>query len=195
MHRLLLVGFTIISLATTASAQHNDHSSSPYAGFEDREIAALSQQDIADLETGAGWGLALPAELNGVPGPTHLLELSSELSLSDTQVQALTELRDVMRTEAIEWGQAFIEAERELNDAFVSSVPTLQELQRLVQSAADARSRLRTAHLSAHLTTIQIVSDSQVQLYNRLRGYNDDPCASVPVGHNEAMWRRHNGCD
>lgn len=195
MHRFLIVSLMIVGFATNATAQHGEHASSPYAGFEDRDIAALSEQDIADLEAGAGWGLALPAELNGVPGPTHLLELSDELDLNDAQIEALTELRDVMRTEAIEWGQAYIDAERDLNDAFVSSVPSPEELQRLVQSAADARSRLRTAHLSAHLTTVQIVSDSQVQLYNRLRGYEDDPCASVPEGHNEAMWRRHNGCD
>jgi len=187
MHRLLLVGFAIISLAATASAQHDEHSSSPYAGFEDRDIAALSEQDTADLEAGAGWGLALPAELNGLPGPTHLLELSSELDLTDAQIQALTALRDAMRIEAIQWGQTFIEAERNLNNAFLSSVPSTEELERLVQSAADARAGLRTAHLKAHLTTVQIVSERQVRLYNRLRGYEDDPCASVPEGHDEAM--------
>jgi Spy/CpxP family protein refolding chaperone len=191
MHRLSLAVLAIISFVTTAYAQH---ASSPYAGYENRYIAALSEQDIADLEAGAGWGLALPAELNGVPGPTHLLELSSELDLSETQIEALTELRDAMQTEAIQWGQAFIEAERSLNNAFVSSVPSPQELERLVQSAADARSQLRSAHLKAHLTTVQIVSEKQVQLYNRLRGYEDNPCASVPEGHDEAMWRRHNGC-
>jgi hypothetical protein len=55
---------------------------SPYAGMQMRLIKALSEQQIADLKAGRGMGLALPAELNGYPGPIHVLELSDELGLS-----------------------------------------------------------------------------------------------------------------
>ena len=44
-------------LASAASAQ------SPYAGMQSRPIKALSEQQIADLKTGRGMGLALTAEL------------------------------------------------------------------------------------------------------------------------------------
>jgi dienelactone hydrolase len=44
-----------------------------------RPIKAPSDQQIADLQAGRGMGLALPAELNGYPGPSHLLELSDKL--------------------------------------------------------------------------------------------------------------------
>ena len=44
---------------------------------------------IAELEAGSGWGLALPAELNGRPGPAHLLELKEALGLSPEQVAAI----------------------------------------------------------------------------------------------------------
>ena len=48
----------------------------PYAGLQARPVKALSDQQIADLRAGRGMGLALAAELNGYPGPMHVLELA-----------------------------------------------------------------------------------------------------------------------
>jgi hypothetical protein len=65
---------------------------SPYAGMQTRAIKALSDQQIADLRAGRGMGMALPAELNGYPGPAHVLELADKLELTPDQrasVQAL----------------------------------------------------------------------------------------------------------
>ena len=50
-------------------------SSRPYAGMQARAIKALSAEQIADLKAGRGLSLALAAELNGYPGPRHVLEL------------------------------------------------------------------------------------------------------------------------
>ena len=68
------------------------HGHSPYAGLEGREIKSLSEADLEDLRLGRGWGLALAAELNGVPGPAHLLELQAELGLDAGQVAAIEDL-------------------------------------------------------------------------------------------------------
>jgi len=54
----------------------------PYAGMQTRPIKALSEQQVADLGAGRGTGLALAAELNGYPGPSHVLELADKLDLS-----------------------------------------------------------------------------------------------------------------
>ena len=65
---------------------------SPYAGMQTRAVKALSDQQIADLRAGRGMGMALPAELNGYPGPAHVLELADKLELTPDQrasVQAL----------------------------------------------------------------------------------------------------------
>ena len=65
---------------------------SPYAGMPTRAIKALSDQQIADLRAGRCMGMALPAELNGYPGPAHVLELADKLELTPDQrasVQAL----------------------------------------------------------------------------------------------------------
>ena len=61
---------------------------SPYAGQESRRIKSLSEQDIAELRAGRGWGLAKAAELNGMPGPAHLLELRRlrKISVFDTKI-------------------------------------------------------------------------------------------------------------
>ena len=55
---------------------------SKYVGQEKREIKSLSESDIEELKNGGGWGLAKAAELNGVPGPVHLLEMKKEIGLN-----------------------------------------------------------------------------------------------------------------
>lgn len=57
----------VIAMPFGAIAQHQGHS--PYAGMEGREIKGLSAEDIEDLCAGRGSGIALAAELNGVPRP------------------------------------------------------------------------------------------------------------------------------
>ena len=74
--------------ATSVSAQI------PYAGMQTRPIKALSDQQIADLRAGRGMGLALAAELNGYPGPSHVLELADRLELSTDQRARVQRLFD-----------------------------------------------------------------------------------------------------
>jgi hypothetical protein len=66
----------------------------PYAGQQTRTIKALSDDDIATLRKGEGMGMAKAAELNGYPGPKHVLDLAQQLRLTDAQrdnVQAIFE--------------------------------------------------------------------------------------------------------
>src|SRR5215216_2241767 len=53
---------------------------SPYAGLQARPLKALSEAQIADLRAGRGMTLALAAELNGYPGPLHVIELADALA-------------------------------------------------------------------------------------------------------------------
>ncbi len=178
-----------------AFAQHDG--AAPYAGSQKREIASLSEQDLMALREGKGWGLALPAEVNGAPGPSHLLELSEELDLTTAQVSAITTIYDEMTAAAISAGEAFITAEKALNDAFKRGGLEEVELAKLAGEAGDARTKLRLIHLAAHLKTLPVLTDEQIAGYSRLRGYGDQkgkPCASVPEGHDPVMWRKHNGC-
>lgn len=181
--------------AAPAFAQdHNPAPAQPYAGFETRTIKGLSDDDIAQLRAGSGWGLALPAELNGKPGPAHLLELADPLALSPAQIAAIEAIHAEMKAEAIAAGAQLIDAERALSDAFAGDGLTHDSLAALLATAETARATLRLVHLSRHLDTTPLLTAEQIARYAELRGYTADPCASVPDGHDPDMWRMHNGC-
>lgn len=62
---------------------------SKYVGEEHRTIKSLSSDDINELKKGGGWGLAKVAELNGVPGPAHILEMEQKINLTHEQKKPL----------------------------------------------------------------------------------------------------------
>ncbi|WP_420332933.1 hypothetical protein [Roseibium sp.] len=191
------IAFAAAILPVTASGQDHAHGkgAAPYAGLQERQIKSLSESDIAELRRGGGWGLALPAELNGHPGPAHLLELKGELELTREQVATLTRSFLDMKSDAIAAGERLISAEAALSDAFAGKSPETRMLRELLADAAQARAELRYIHLSRHLSTLEILSQSQIDKYSVLRGYASDPCLLVPAGHDPDMWRRHNRCD
>src|SRR5919106_6903487 len=118
----LVVAF--VSVASAASAQTHQ----PYAGMQARPVKALSDQQIADLGAGRGMGLALAAELNGYPGPLHVLELADKLELSAEQRAAMQRLFDSMKAEAMPLGAKLIEQEAELDRQFATRTVTPESL-------------------------------------------------------------------
>ena len=197
MKPVLVAALLLIALSAAAQhAQHGRHgAASPYAREEVRVLESLSAEDIAELRRGGGWGLAKAAELNGVPGPAHLLELENEIALTAEQVTALEALFRDMQTRAIAEGERLIALEEALDEAFRTRTVTDEALRRMLGEIEASRNALRYTHLSAHLTTPPLLSEAQIARYNALRGYGADPCNAVPDGHDSAMWRRHNGCD
>ena len=147
------------------------HAHQPYAGQDARAISSLSPADIAQLERGAGWGLAKPAELNGYPGPLHVLELADDLALSDEQRQRVQAAFDAMNAKARELGAALIEAERSLDEAFRANGIDDATLAARLREAERARAALRRVHLTAHLEVTPLLSDEQKTKYASLRGY------------------------
>lgn len=141
-------------------------------------------------------GLALAAELNGVPGPAHVLELKEALDLDAAQIAAIEGIFANMQADAQEAGERFIAAEAAIEAAFRSGGMTPASLRGLIDTSAAARAELRFIHLSQHLEMPMLLTAEQIAQYNALRGYGDtNPCDAVPEGHDPAMWRRHNGCD
>ncbi|MFW6345481.1 MAG: Spy/CpxP family protein refolding chaperone [Halomonas sp.] len=198
MPALLLAVLLLAGPVLAQSTHHQGHS--PYAGFDEREIKSLSADDVDQLRRGAGWGLALPAELNGVPGPVHLLELRDEIPLVAEQVGEIEALHEAMRQAAIPAGERLIEAERAIEQAFAAGDLGAERLRDLLGEAEAARAELRFIHLSSHLETLSILDDEQVARYNALRGYTAseaevDPCDRVPEGHDPERYRRHMGCE
>jgi Spy/CpxP family protein refolding chaperone len=116
-------------------------------------------------------GLALAAELNGYPGPMHVLEMAGALDLSSQQRAKMQELFTAMKAEAIPLGERLIAQEGELDKAFASKTITAATLAASTEAIGATHSALRQAHLKYHLLTVEVLTPAQVQRYGELRGY------------------------
>ena len=114
--RATIAAVTFTACVATALAQNPR----PYTGLDQRAVKALSEQQIADLRAGRGMGLALPAELNGYPGPVHVLENADALDLNVDQRERTTALFEAMKAEAVPLGERLIEQETNLDRQFAS---------------------------------------------------------------------------
>ncbi len=166
---------------------------SPYAGQELRRIKSLSQEDIRGLLAGTGMpfgGMAKLAELNGYPGPRHVLDAydAGELELTREQYKQIKVLYEKMRSEAIELGKRIIAIEKELNDAFAQKTITKALLQQKVEESAELYGQLRFVHLKYHLSMMKILTPQQIARYNQLRGYTAHRShKDIPEGHDPEM--------
>ena len=108
--KLRFVAAAVISLIAS-----NVLAASPYAGEEERDIKALSAEDVDAYLTGQGMGFAKAAELNGYAGPKHVLELASELELTAEQRTRTQALFASMQTKAVALGRQLVDEERKLD--------------------------------------------------------------------------------
>jgi hypothetical protein len=99
----------ILTTAALLLATGSAFAESPYQGMQSRTVKALSEQQVADLNEGRGMGMALAAELNGYPGPSHVLELADKLELKPDQISAVGSLFESMKRESIPLGAKLIE--------------------------------------------------------------------------------------
>lgn len=168
---------TLALLSTTLNAQseqrgsHHGHHSQ-YAGQQNRTIKSFSEQDIITLKNGGGWGFAKAAELNGFPGPAHVLELKDKLKLSEEQLKQTEKLHSRMKQEAIQLGKEYIALEKKLDEGFRNKTIDKPAMQKLLTKIATVRSQLRYTHLQTHLDMTTILNRHQIMKYNHLRGYN-----------------------
>ena len=167
----LVLALTIALAGVASAAWSQTHQ--PYAGLQARPVKALSDQQIADLKAGRGMGLALAAELNGYPGPVHVLELATPLGLSDDQRAKVAGLFDAMKREAVPLGERLIAAETALDRLFADKTITESSLGEATRDIASLQGELRLAHLKYHLATLELLTHEQAARYSTLRGYGD----------------------
>jgi Spy/CpxP family protein refolding chaperone len=172
------VAFSILASPAIAAQDCNYGTShgqaaagSAYAGMQHRAMKTLSEQQIADLRAGRGMGLALPAELNGYPGPAHVLELADALQLSDEQRARTKALFEAMKVETIPIGERILTEETVLDRLFGAKQVTRAALDETASRIASAQGELRAAHLRYHLLMRDLLSPEQVTRYTELRGY------------------------
>ncbi len=163
-----LVAAVLLLTATAANAQ------TPYAGMQTRSIKALSETQVADLGAGRGMGLALAAELNGYPGPSHVLELADRLELSADQRSRIKGLFDSMKAEAVPLGSKLIEQEADLDRQFASRTVTPESLKAVDRSGRrDAR---RTPRNTPQISSVD--------------GRHSQPRADAALRRVARLWRQ-----
>lgn len=165
---------SLLLFAGSALAQHQ-----PYAGQQERDIKALSPDEVKQYLSGAGMGYAKPAELNRFPGPMHVLELAEKLELTPDQRVRAKSLMDAHKAEARAIGAKRVDAERAIEMLFRSGSVDDATLATSVREAAVLEGEYRLAHLETHRRTRELLSDEQVGRYVRLRGYE----GAAPVSH------------
>lgn len=169
---VLLALSILLPTAVGAQDAHHDHKSA-YAGEEARPIKSLSDEDISELRRGGGWGFAKAAELNGMPGPSHVLKMADQIALDYDQKRRVRSVFEDMQREAIVEGARYISLEEDLEARFRKRDVSARELKADLAEIEESRARLRFVHLSAHLMLVDILTEPQIDTYNRLRGYKE----------------------
>jgi Spy/CpxP family protein refolding chaperone len=173
-----LLAAALLAGAASAQSQHQ-----PYAGQDKRPIKALSDTEIADLIAGRGMGLAKAAELNGYPGPAHVLEHAAALGLGKAERDAVEAVRARMVAAAQALGREIVARERELDSAFAEARIDAAALAAKTGEIAALMGRLRAVHLAAHIEIRPLLTPEQVARYNALRGYSSEPGAQHRPRH------------
>jgi len=177
--RSLVTCVIVLSIAAPSAAE--DALTSPYRDQTLTEIRGLTEKEISELREGRGMGLARAAELNGYPGPRHVLDAvrDGRLHLSPDQVQRVERLFDDMAREAQRLGDMILKEERALEGEFRKGTIGEADLHAGVTRIAALQGQLRAVHLRTHLEMRPVLSEQQIQHYNQLRGYG----ASSPQEH------------
>ncbi len=160
-------GSLIVAGPSTAQVTQD----SPYRNLTDRRIKALSADEATAYRRGDGMRLALAAELNGYPGPRHVLDYADTLGLHPDQRASVRRVFDRMRTRAVRLGTDIVAREGTLDSLFAHGSITPEMLREQVHAIGQLQAELRVVHLAAHLATTDLLSAEQIALYQRVRGY------------------------
>jgi hypothetical protein len=170
MKNLLALSALCIPLFALAAAAHA--ADNPYIGQEQRAVKALSEQEINDYLNGRGMGTSKAAELNHYPGPRHVLDEADKLGLSAEQLAQTREVHADMERNAKRIGSEIVRKEMELESLYANRYATNDNTRRVVTELARLQADFRLAHLNAHLTMRDILSQQQIAMYDKLRGYD-----------------------
>jgi tyrosyl-tRNA synthetase len=129
---------------------------------------AFLQMEKYAIGRGEGFGMAMPADRNGYPGPKHILELKKELKLTSEQEAAVQRLMADMKTKALAKGKEVLAAEDRLGQYFKEG-RSEAELREETYRVASLRAELRWVHLATHLAAKKTLTSEQNALYSKLR--------------------------
>ncbi|NNG05648.1 MAG: hypothetical protein HKM95_16315 [Inquilinus sp.] len=161
----------------------------PYASLDQRPIKALSDADIDDYLNGRGMSLALAAELNGHPGPRHVLDLAESLRLTVEQRRLAETLFAEMQAEAIALGERIVAEEAALDRQFAEATADAGTIADAADRIGRLGGALRAVHLRTHVSMRAALTAGQLAAYDRLRGYGPptggEPGNAGQTGHGD----------
>jgi len=128
-------------------------------------VHAQIPADREALLNGDGNDQALYAELNGYPGPKHILDLASKLALTARQKHDIRELYNDTRTRARVLGKLIVKVEEEMHYAFNSGMLARESIEDDAESVGKMRGTLRGVHLAAHIKTRELLTKNQIKQY------------------------------
>ena len=175
MKRRAILFLPVLSSCLLVAAQQHQHGSQqpPPGGAAAAQPAqaghhAFLEMERQAIERGEGFGMAMPADRSGYPGPKHVLELKEQLKLTPEQVAAMEKLFAEMKQRALERGREVLNAEERLEQMFAEG-RSEDELREETYRIASLRAELRWVHLRTHLATRKLLTPQQVEIYTRTR--------------------------
>lgn len=129
----------------------------------------MQAREFRRLQQGRGMGMGRVAEVNGYPGPMHVLEHAEALELTEGQVDRSREIMARVKTRAPELGSQIVDAERRLEMMFAEGSVNAAKMDSLLLEIAELRAHLRSLHLTAHLDQAAVLTEAQLLEYEELR--------------------------
>lgn len=169
-----LLVFILSSCLPIAAQQHQHGAPPPQPGGATTAQSAQAghhaflEMERQAIERGEGFGMAMPADRSGYPGPKHVLELQEQLKLTPEQVAAMGKLIAEMKQKAVERGREVLNAEQRLEQMFAEG-RSEDELREETYRVASLRAELRWVHLRTHLATRKLLTPQQIEAYTHIR--------------------------
>jgi hypothetical protein len=112
-----------------------------------------------------------------------VLQLSTQLGLSDAQRTAVQAIFDRMSAAAKSLGAELIGQEQTLDQLFAKRDIMPDHLVASTTAIAELHGRLRATHLAAHLDTRAVLNPDHIARYQQLRGYGQRHPPALPHRH------------
>ena len=175
MHTVLIAVLAVVSITAVRAQDGGGAPASPVCQMSAGALpassatipsrSALSAAEEDRLLAGDGAGQAGAAEMNGYPGPRHVLDQAAALQLTAAQRATIQDIFTRMNADARRLGAGLVQAERELYGAFHSGTATAETLDVMTAAIGRLQAEIRARHLKAHLDTKAVLTLEQLGRY------------------------------
>jgi Spy/CpxP family protein refolding chaperone len=165
----ILVAALLVPLFVMA-AQASDSQVDKSATVDAKQsIKPISEYNLPGVGKGEGAGSGEAAELNGYPGPAHVIQMAANLGLDDRQIGAVKAIHEEMLQAVRAIAGEVKERQHELDALFESGTVTVAALEKATSAVSEAQGRLHFVHFRAHLKTREVLTPSQISTFKQIQ--------------------------